>query len=73
MPSRDAIVKRMNELPEWVVERIAEANELSVEEAERLTARRSEAASRQTALSDALDRLDLPALAEAAQRSHAHR
>ncbi len=64
---------RPAEVPAWVVERIAEANEISVEEAERLAARRSEAASRQAALSDALDQVDLPALAEAAQRSHAHR
>lgn len=62
---------RLTEVPAWVIQRIAEANEFSVEEAERLAARRSEAASRQTALSDALDRLDLPALVEAAR--HAHR
>ncbi len=64
---------RPAEVPAWVVERIAEANAISAEEAERLAARRSEVVSRQSALSDALDQLDLPALAEAAQRSHAHR
>ena len=52
---------RLTEVPEWVLERIAEANELSMEEAERLAARRSEAACRQAALSEAIDRLDLPA------------
>lgn len=61
---------RQAELPDWVVERIAEANEISVEEAERLAAKRSEAASRQAALSDALDQLDLRALVEVGQ-SHA--
>jgi hypothetical protein len=74
-PRRHAIFDQMterSEVPAWVVERIAEANELSREEAERLAARRSEAASRQAALSDALDRLDLPALAEG-QRSRGDR
>jgi transcriptional regulator with XRE-family HTH domain len=60
---------RLAKVPTWVVERLAESNELTVEEAEWLAARRSEAACRQAALSDALDQLDLPALAEAAQRS----
>jgi transcriptional regulator with XRE-family HTH domain len=64
---------RSTEVPAWVVERIAEANAIPAEEAEQLAARRSEVASRQAALSDALDQLDLPALAEAAQRSHARR
>jgi hypothetical protein len=54
------------------VERIAEAYSLWVEEAERLAAKGCEVASRQAVLSDPLDQIDLPALAEAAQRWHAH-
>src|SRR3954452_21932610 len=64
---------RSTEVPAWVVERIAEANEIPAEEAEQLAARRREVASRQASLSEALDQLDLPALAEAAHRSHARR
>jgi transcriptional regulator with XRE-family HTH domain len=64
---------RLAEVPAWVIERIAEANELSVEEAERLARRRSETAYRQAAFADALDQLDLPALAEAAQRARDQR
>ncbi len=62
---------RQAELPGWVVERIAEANEISVEEAERLATKRSEAAARQAALSDAFDHVDLQTLVEAGRPSHA--
>ena len=65
---------RLRDVPEWVIERIAAANDLTTEEAERLATERTQAAQRQWAAwaeAQALDQIDIAALLAAAQQADA--
>jgi transcriptional regulator with XRE-family HTH domain len=65
---------RLREVPAWVIERIANANDLTSEEAERLAAERTRTAHRQAEAALALRQRDsaslLAAAAEAADARH---
>jgi len=58
----------LTEVPEWVLERITEANDLAPVEAERLADERSRTAQRQAAAAHELSQLDFGAVLAAAQQ-----
>lgn len=64
---------RLRDVPEWVIERIASANDLAPEEAERLAAERTHTAHRQAAAARALRQHDPASLLRAAQHADANR
>jgi hypothetical protein len=62
---------RLREVPDWLIERLAQANNLTAEEAEQMASDRLRAASRQAASVRALRQLDPAALLAAAQEAGA--
>jgi transcriptional regulator with XRE-family HTH domain len=64
---------RVGEVPEWVIERIANANDLTPEQAEQLVAARTETARRQAATAQAVEQNDAAAVLAAVQHTAAHR
>jgi transcriptional regulator with XRE-family HTH domain len=64
---------RLEDVPEWVIERIASANNLTPKQAEQLAAERTETARRQAAAARTARQLDPAALLAAVQHAGARR
>jgi transcriptional regulator with XRE-family HTH domain len=64
---------RLQDVPDWVIERIASANDLTSEEAQQLAAERTRTAHRQAEAALALRQLDAASLLAAAEHAAAHR
>lgn len=64
---------RLEEVPEWVIERIASANDLTPEQAEQLAAERTETARRQAAAARTVRQHDAAAVLAEVQHAGARR
>lgn len=62
---------RLQEVPEWVIERIRTANDLTADEAERLAVERTRTANRQASAAHALRQLDTAEVLAAAEQAGA--